>query len=127
MNFCIVGARGQRRKQVTCVLYLFSASGATSGNQVAQFIAGGHAESSGQSERVLDRLTRPAAGPAPTVEVSEPKSAVDETRLAGLTKTAASEAVASGTSTSPASAPAAPADLSKANEKLSGLLGGPKK
>lgn len=104
-----------------------STSGATSGNQVAQFIAGGHAESSGQSERVLDRLTRPAAGPAPTVEVSEPKSAVDETRLAGLTKTAASEAVASGTSTSPASAPAAPADLSKANEKLSGLLGGPKK
>ncbi|MEN9674431.1 MAG: hypothetical protein RIS76_327 [Verrucomicrobiota bacterium] len=104
-----------------------STSGATSGNQVAQFIAGGHAESSGQSERVLDRLTRPAAGPAPTVEVSEPKSAVDENRLAGLTKTAAPEAIASGNSTRPAPAPAAPADLSKANEKLSGLLGGPKK
>ena len=104
-----------------------STSGATSGNQVAQFIAGGHAESSGQSERVLDRLTRPAAGPAPSVEVSEPKSAVDENRLAGLTKAPASEAAASGHPAVQAPAPAAPADLSKANEKLSGLLGGPKK
>lgn len=104
-----------------------STSGATSGNQVAQFIAGGHAESSGQSERVLDRLTRPAAGPAPTVEVSEPKPAVDENRLAGLTKTPASEVVAAGNPAVQAPAPAAPADLSKANEKLSGLLGGPKK
>jgi len=104
-----------------------STSGATSGNQVAQFIAGGHAESSGQSERVLDRLTRPAAGPAPTVEVSEPKPAVDESRLAGLTKAPVSEAVASDKPAVQTSAPAAPADLSKANEKLSGLLGGPKK
>lgn len=100
-----------------------STSGATSGNQVARFIAGGQAEASGQSERVLERLTRPTAAPASTVEVSEPKSAVDEDRLARLTKTEPA---------APAAVPAAdpkpaPADLSKANEKLSGLLGGPKK
>ena len=99
-----------------------STSGATSGNQVAQFIAGGSAESSAQSERVLDRLTRPAAAPAPTVEVSEPKSAVDEGRLSQLTR---AETPPAAPETAPA--PAAPVDLSQANEKLSGLLGGPKK
>ena len=35
--------------------------------QVAQFIAGGHAEAAGQSDRVLERLTKPVAAPAALV------------------------------------------------------------
>jgi len=103
-------------------------SGATSGNQVAQFIAGGHAEqtTAGQSERVLDRLTRTAAAPKPAPEPVETAPAVDEARLAQLTR---GEPAASDAAPAPASTPqpAAPVDLSKANDKLSGLLGGPRK
>lgn len=106
-----------------------STSGATSGNQVAQFIAGGHAEAAGQSDRVLERLTKPVAAPAaPEVTATATaKPVVDESKLEQLTKAAAPEPVRPQES-APAAAPKAPpADLSKANEKLSGLLGGPKK
>jgi ABC-2 type transport system ATP-binding protein len=97
-------------------------SGATSGNVVAQFIAGDGGASTSQSDRVLERLTRgtPAA-PAASVEVSEPAATVDAERLAALTRPP---------EPSPAPAPATaapePVDLSKANEKLSSLLGGRK-
>ena len=102
-------------------------SGATSGNQVAQFIAGGNAEAAGQSDRVLERLTKPVAAPAVPEEPAKTTPVVDESKLEQLTKTAAPEP-ARPQEPAPAAAPKAPpADLSKANEKLSGLLGGPKK
>lgn len=96
-------------------------SGATSGNQVAQFIAGGAEASQGQSDRVLDRLARPAAAPSTPVEVQEPVQAVDQARLEALAQVATP-------TPSPAAAvePSKPVDLSRANEKLSGLLGGKK-
>jgi len=50
----------------------------------------------------------------------------DEKKLAGLTKAAEPAPVPAKPAASPASA-AQPADLSKANEKLSSLLGGDKK
>jgi len=96
-------------------------SGATSGNVVAKFIAGGAEATSLQSDRVLDRLTRPAAGPIPKVEVQEPVPAMDEARLASLTKQAEP-----AVEPAPLTEAARPVDLSQANEKLSGLLGGKK-
>lgn len=104
-------------------------SGATSGNQVARFILGTAAGGAGQSESVLDRLTRPnAPQPAPVTAVPDaPK--VDESRLAALTV---------GQSTPMQSTPApsmevksldstiADVDLGEANERLSSLLGGTK-
>ena len=126
-------------------------SGATSGNQVAQFIRGGSAEATNnQADAVLDRLTRPAAGPTndPVVSIPVPAALVDESRLASLIRTsesAAPFAPAAATTTpkpspntpattegvpptdAPAAVPPAPApkpvDLSQANDKLSGLLG----
>ncbi len=108
-------------------------SGATSGNQMAEFIAGGADSTASQSERVLDRLTRPAATPAPAVKVKEPAPTMDQARLAALTRQPVSPAAPAGAETPapsdslPTATPtAAPVDLSKANEKLSGLLGGRK-
>jgi ABC-2 type transport system ATP-binding protein len=93
-------------------------SGATSGSQVAPYLRGG-AEAAAPSERMLDRLTAPAAkkavepAPAPA-----PALKVDDAKLQNLAQ--------SGPASQPAaSAPVAPppADLNKANEKLSSLLG----
>jgi hypothetical protein len=92
-------------------------SGATSGNQVAKFIAGGEGASSAQSDRVLDRLTRPNAAPAVKVEVQEPVAAVDQARLESLTRPVEASPAAVPVVETPA------VDLAKANEKLSGLLG----
>ena len=97
-------------------------SGATSGNQVAEFIrAGGNANNS-QSDRVLERLTKAAPSVPAEVVAQAPEPAVDTAKLAALTKTEAAPAPAAPVVTT---APK-PADLSKANEKLSGLLGGKK-
>jgi ABC-2 type transport system ATP-binding protein len=102
-------------------------SGATSGNQVAQFIRGGSSDShSNQTDTVLDRLSRPAAAAATDSPATTPApaQAVDAARLAALTH--------STPTPTPIPAPAAdtapvPVDLDKANDKLSGLLGGGKK
>ncbi len=114
-------------------------SGATSGNQVAQFIRGGSAEAStSQAEAVLDRLTRPTAPAAEPVATTVPAApVVNESKLASLTKHTEPAPAASTPSIQPAepgttkpaeapAAPKAPVDLSKANDKLSGLLGGKK-
>jgi ABC-2 type transport system ATP-binding protein len=118
-------------------------SGATSGNRVAEYLRGGAEPAQGQTDSVLDRLSRPAAEPEPVVtRVAPTQEAASETVLASLLK--AEPAVQKGPAagpippTSPAaaadgSAPvadqkkdAAPVDLTRANEKLSGLLGGKK-
>ena len=109
-----------------------STSGATSGNSVAAFIKGSAEAGASQSDKVLDRLTKPSTSatattaPVPTVTAPAPK--VDVAKLAALTKAdePATPATSAPSATQPAPEAPKPADLSKANEKLSGLLGGKK-
>jgi ABC-2 type transport system ATP-binding protein len=96
-------------------------SGATSGSRVAPYLRGG-AEATPAAERLLERLTVASVAPAaPAVPATKPVEKVDESKLQSLSQPTAPLPVA-------AQAPAAPApaaDLSKANEKLSSLLGKP--
>jgi ABC-2 type transport system ATP-binding protein len=89
-------------------------SGATSGARVAPYLRG-EAEARPAAEMILGRLTLPETAPAPEPE-SLPRT--DEKRLSELTH-ARDPAAAQP---APA-APGKPADLSKADEKLSSLLG----
>jgi ABC-2 type transport system ATP-binding protein len=111
-------------------------SGALSGHRVAAYLRG-EAGVRPPTERVLERLTAapPTPAPAPvTVPAPMPTAAVDRAKLDALTQSqpAPAEPVPAPV---PASVPApaatpvvAPskADLAKANEKLSSLLGKPK-
>lgn len=126
-------------------------SGATSGNTVAEFIRGdGPDADRNQAGSVLDRLTRGTIIPAPAAATPvASETTVDASRLGALMKSTDSlegahetqpakalsptqptsdSPEAGGTPPRPV-APAKPAvDLSQANDKLSGLLGGgPKK
>jgi ABC-2 type transport system ATP-binding protein len=96
---------------------LSETSGATSGNRVAEYLRPGAAES--RNDALLDRLTRPAPADSPVVAHVAPTGPTPDERLAGLT-VAATPVEPPGASPAPA---AAPADLSKANEKLGSLLG----
>ena len=95
-------------------------SGAVSGARVAPYLRAGMTEPS-PAEKILERLALPEPaqpkGPAPAPIPAQP--AVNEQRLETLTKTVEK--------TPPAEAAPAPreesADLSKADEKLSSLLG----
>ena len=95
-------------------------SGATSGANVAAYLRG-EAESKPSTERILDRLTvsEPAApSPAPA---ESPAPAADEKKLDELTHASAEEKTAA----TPAPAEEGKSeDLSKADERLSSLLGG---
>jgi len=95
-------------------------SGAISGSKVAAYLRG-DAEAPSQAEKVLERLTQPAATAEPKVAAPAPEETVDLGKLEGLTRPA---------ETAPAKerpAAAVTADeLEKANEKLSSLLGKPK-
>lgn len=99
-------------------------SGATSGSRVAPYLRG-TAEAAPSSDRILERLTLSAMPEKPVEPAPAPKveEKVDDARLKSLTQPAAS------TPTPPPSAPTLKpepvADLSKANEKLSSLLGKP--
>jgi len=97
-------------------------SGVTSGSQVAAYLRGDAAGAASPSERVLDRLTRPAPAPAPEVLVPLPQERTDHAKLAALTLPKPAETSA------PAPAVEAPksVDLSQADEKLAALLGKPK-
>ena len=124
-------------------------SGATSGNRVAEYLRapGDSGDHSGthQADSVLDRLSRPTESAAPLVsEVAAPAQPSTEAVLESLVRheapapqTPASKAsTVSAPATSTASPvlpaktaapePAKPMDLSKANDALSGLLGGNK-
>ena len=97
-------------------------SGAISGARVAAYLRAG-AEERPPAEKILERLAlpqtaQPVAGPKPAPPVAVP--AVDADKLEALTKAAAP------TPAKPAAAEQKPADLSKADEKLSALLGKPK-
>jgi ABC-2 type transport system ATP-binding protein len=104
-------------------------SGATSGNRVAAYLQG-EAEAAAptsQSNRVLERLSAPQA-PAAPVEISAPASSepsIDVAKLSALTG-AATPSPSVTTMPDPASDTKKAEDLTKANEKLSSLLGGKK-
>jgi ABC-2 type transport system ATP-binding protein len=95
-------------------------SGAQSGARVAEYLRGGAAPKPA-SEKILEKLSLPETTPAAAVPVPTAPAA-DEKKLAELTKTPAPAA----TPAKPATAEAKPQDLSKADEKLSSLLGGKK-
>ena len=81
----------------------------------------GDAEAPSRSEKVLERLTQPAAAAAQTVATPKPEETADLGKLEELSR-----------SKEPAPAEDSPAEtarateLEKANEKLSSLLGKPK-
>ena len=97
-------------------------SGAQSGARVAEYLRGGM-EAKPATEKVLERLSLPQVAPA-IVETKMPASGaapkVDDKKLEALALPA--EAKPTPTPTPEAK----PADLSKADEKLSSLLGKPK-
>ncbi len=96
-------------------------SGAQSGARVAAYLRG-DAETQQTSDKVLERLTLAQAGPTAPTPIIEAAPQMDEKKLAALTKAEPAPA-----QTKPAPAPQEPtADLSKADEKLSSLLGKPK-
>lgn len=95
-------------------------SGATSGNRVAAYLRGEADQPSASPERILERLTAPAAKTSePAVEAADPKDAVDHARLAGLTRGGAA-----ATGNEPAvQVPDQTDQTEKANERLASLLG----
>ena len=97
-------------------------SGAQSGAKVAAYLRG-EAESQPPTDRVLEKLTLPQAAPVTPVPEVEAKPAVDEKKLEAMTK--ATEPAPAVSKPLPATEKES-ADLSKANEKLSSLLGKPK-
>lgn len=115
-------------------------SGATSGNRVAEYLRGagevGGASGTHQGESVLDRLSRPSDTAAPVVsEIAAPGRPSSEAVLESLVRQEPVEAKAPkgphpGSTPGPAPSAAVvpesaqPIDLSRANDALSGLLGG---
>ncbi len=93
-------------------------SGATSGARVAAYLRGDTGSADTQTDRLLERLTLPAAATTTAPAVAVPAPAVDEAKLATLAEHAPEPAPPS-----PPPKPA-PADLSRADEKLADLLGG---
>jgi len=99
-------------------------SGAQSGARVAEYLRAG-GEEKPATEKVLEKLALPQAAPTPAPKISaEPAiPKVDDSKLSAL---AQPTAAVPAEKTSPPSEPAKPVDLSKADEKLSSLLGGKK-
>jgi len=96
-------------------------SGAVSGARVAAYLRAGSPEPVPAAEKILERLAlpesaRPAVPPQPAPQAGP---AMNEQKLETLTRPAAPAKVPA----QPAAAKEAPADLSKADEKLSSLLG----
>lgn len=102
-------------------------SGAQSGGKVAAYLQGG-ASAKPATDKVLERLTAPS--PAKEVEqaAAAPTPTVNQARLESLAKPERA-GLETSAPTQPSATPATeakPADLSKANEKLSSLLNKPK-
>jgi ABC-2 type transport system ATP-binding protein len=97
-------------------------SGATSGHQVAAYLRGEGGPTPDATAKVLERLTASKPKETPVVAPVEPeKPKVDAARLSALGKSEPA-----GPVEQPKVEPKPAVDLSKANEKLSGLLGGKK-
>jgi hypothetical protein len=97
-------------------------SGAQSGARVAEYLRAG-ASQKPATEKILEKLALPETKPAPVAPTASAAPVADEKKLAGLTKASEPAPVPA----KPAAPVAQPADLAKANEKLSSLLGGEKK
>jgi hypothetical protein len=98
-------------------------SGAQSGARVAEYLRAG-GEEKPATEKILEKLALPQAAPVAPAPVETPKPAMDEKKLAALTQATEPSPVPAA---KPApTAKAKPVDLSKADEKLSSLLGKPK-
>jgi hypothetical protein len=95
-------------------------SGAQSGARVAAYLRG-EEEVTGHT-RMLERLTVPQTQPVAPATTTPSSPSVDEKKLESLTK---AEPAVPAPKPSPA-AQEKPVDLSKADEKLSSLLGKPK-
>jgi ABC-2 type transport system ATP-binding protein len=98
-------------------------SGAQSGARVAEYLRAG-GEEKPATEKILEKLALPQAAPVAPAPIEAPKPTMDEKKLAALAQATEPSAV-------PAAKPtptieAKPVDLSKADEKLSSLLGKPK-
>lgn len=107
----------QRAKQTEA-----ATSGATSGNKVAAYLRGSADAPVSQADKVLERLTvssklAPAGG---SVVPSQAEDKVDHGKLAELSKAPGPTPTAPSAQSS---GPETPANLEKANEKLSNLLG----
>ncbi|MGA3163662.1 MAG: ABC transporter ATP-binding protein [Verrucomicrobiota bacterium] len=100
-------------------------SGSTSGARVAEYLRGGIEEKSA-TEKILERLALPeTARPTAALRpVSQAELKADDKKLEALTK--AAEPAPPPAKPAPAAERAQPVDLSKADEKLSSLLGKPK-
>jgi len=100
-------------------------SGAQSGARVAEYLRGG-AEVQSSGEKVLEKLSLPlAAKPTPVKPAADAALAIaDGGKLAALAQPAAPVAQLEQPAPKPESS--RPVDLSKADEKLSALLGGKK-
>jgi len=96
-------------------------SGAQSGARVAAYLRGG-LEEKPTTERVLEKLTLPPAAPATPLPRAEAQPTVDERKLDALTRPEPAPTPVKSTATTAEK----PVDLSKADEKLSSLLGGKK-
>jgi ABC-type multidrug transport system, ATPase component len=100
-------------------------SGAQSGARVAAYLRG-DAEAAPATEKILERLTvteKPAETSAPVSAQSAVPTA-NESKLAELTKASEPAPVASEEKSAKSAADQKSVDLSKADEKLSSLLGG---
>jgi ABC-2 type transport system ATP-binding protein len=97
-------------------------SGATSGARVAAYLRG-DGEAKPAPDKLLERLTAPAnAAPAPAApSIPQPAESVNQEKLAAL---ASAKPAIPAPGTKPEERPP---ELDKANEKLSSLLGTPKK
>jgi len=94
-------------------------SGAVGGAKVAAYLKGDSAASPA-SEKILERFTAPAASaPTDIVVTKSGQPVIDEQKLASLTNAPAALVQPASEKTAE---PVNPADLNKANEKLSSLL-----
>jgi ABC-2 type transport system ATP-binding protein len=97
-------------------------SGAVGGAKVAEYLKG-DGGTAPVSEKILERFTAPTAVAKDELVVTSPSApAANESKLASLAQAAPAPIPVN----EKAAEPAKPADLSKANEKLSSLLGGKK-
>src|SRR5579859_7786645 len=94
-------------------------SGATSGAQVAAYLRGEAKETAG--DKILERLTAPQPSKPAPVPIADPADTVNDQKLNALTQ----PKPAVTPEATKAAEPQKNADLEKANEKLSSLLGKP--
>jgi ABC-2 type transport system ATP-binding protein len=98
-------------------------SGATSGHRVAAYLRGDDAgPAADATAKVLERLTAAKSKEPLPASVTPEQPKVDQAKLSALGKHESAPPVES----KPAEPPKPAVDLAKANEKLSGLLGGKK-